>query len=155
MFCEGGARVRSRLPVCLLGSPPPQHPPPCLLLRRPAVGEAAAAKARGRGQHGMRPGGSGSTLFLGCHLLKACFSNNNRCKSRDCKKKDNGQGAVHQQPKRLGPGVTNHCCPQISRMDRTESDEAGLSANPCANHVIIPENWTNYRSNEVDPWADD
>ena len=126
-----------------------------LLLRRPAVGEAAAAKAGGRGQHGMRPGGSGSTLFLGCHLLKACFSNNNRCKSRDCKKKDNGQGAVHQQPKRLGPGVTNHCCPQISRMDRTESDEAGLSANPCANHVIIPENWPNYRGNGVDPWADD
>ena len=40
-------------------------------------------------------------------------------------------------------------------MDRTESDEGGLSANPCANHVIIPENWTNYRGNGVDPWADD
>ena len=43
-------------------------------------------------------------------------------------KKDNGQGAV--QPKRLEPGVANHCCPQISRMDKSESDEGGLSANP-------------------------
>ena len=114
----------------LVGSPP-QDPPPCSCAgrQRERLLHQSAAKAGGRGQHGMRPGGSSSTL-LGCHLPLPPKSLllQQQMQPGIHSKKDNGQGAV--QPKRLGPGVTNHCCPQISRMDRTESDEAGLSANP-------------------------
>ena len=94
---RGWSRVRSRLPVCLLGHRP--------RIRRPAPAPAgsgrgcllhqSAAKAGGRGQHGMRPGGSSSTL-LGCHLpasLKACLSNN-RCNQGFTALKDKGQGAT-------------------------------------------------------------
>ena len=115
----------------LVGSPPQDLPPcSCAGRQRERLLHQSAAKAGGRGQHGMRPGGSSSTL-LGCHLPllpPESLLLQQQMQPRIHCKKDNGQGAV--QPKRLEPGVANHCCPQISRMDKSESDEGGLSANP-------------------------
>ena len=114
----------------LVGSPPQDLPPcSCAGRQRERLLHQSAAKAGGRGQHGMRPGGSSSTL-LGCHLPLPPESLllQQQMQPRIHCKKDNGQGAV--QPKRLEPGVANHCCLQISRMDKSESDEGGLSANP-------------------------
>ena len=82
----------------LLGSPPQDPPPSCSCAGRQRerllVLHQSAAKAGGRGQHGMRPGGSCSTLSWGVTcLLKACLSNN-RCNPG---LKDKGQGAAAEK----------------------------------------------------------